>query len=279
MIKWDGHTHTKFCKHGSPAETGEYIERAAAQGFQRYTLSEHPPLPDRWVKNEQLMAELAMNREELPAYLRYAQDMKAKYADSIEVTVGLEMDYLDGYESFSDRLLDSCGDVLEDVVVSVHYLAGVEGMRCLDFTPEDFREGILAFYGGSMDAVVDAYYDQVELAVAWAAKLPYRKRLGHINLIEKFSSALPPVDPAQSERRLRAILPKLAEAGLSVDVNTAGLRVSTCGRSYVPEWFVRECVKRGIPCVYGSDAHRPDHVGYGWDWYEKTIKSASEGWD
>lgn len=267
VLKWDGHTHTKFCYHGCDAAQEEYLERAIRLGFERYTMSEHPPLPEGWVDDARLMQELAMPAEELPRYMEYALDMKRRYSGAIEVTVGLELDYLHGALSYTERIVDRWQSRLEDVVYSVHYLPGVGGMRCIDFTPEDFRDGLLAYYG-SMEAVVEEYYNHVEAAIEWAAQLPMRKRIGHINLIEKFRGALPEIDDAQIERRLRAIVPKLAAAGVGIDVNTAGLRVPTCGKPYVPEWFLRECLKQGIPCVYGSDAHRPEHVGTGWDWYE-----------
>ncbi|MFF2158704.1 histidinol-phosphatase HisJ [Paenibacillus chitinolyticus] len=269
-FKWDGHTHTKFCYHGNPAEEPAYLDRAIELGFERYTISEHPPLPDKWIDNPRLMAELAMPMEELPDYLAYAEEMKARYAGRIEVTVGLEMDYLYGREDFSDALLDRYGSRLEDVVVSVHYLPGAGGMRCIDFTADDFREGLLAHYG-SMDAVAEEYYNHVEKAIEWAAGLPMRKRLGHVQLIEKFREALPPISPELIERRLTALLPKLQETGVGIDVNVAGLRVPTCGQTYVPRWFLAACASRGIPLIYGSDTHKPEHVGADWAWFETAF--------
>jgi histidinol-phosphatase (PHP family) len=276
MVKWDGHTHSKFCYHGHPAEQTLYLDKAVELGFERYTISEHPPLPERWVDDPKLMAELAMPDTRLPDYFAYVQEMKARYADRIEVTIGLEIDYLHGAESFSDRLVDRWGRELEDVVVSVHYLPGVGGMRCIDFTPEDFRDAFLGYYG-SMDRIVDEYYNHVEMAIEWAARLPMRKRIGHINLIEKFAKSLPPIDEALMRRRLEGIVPKLKAAGLGLDVNVAGFRVATCGKAYVPPWLIRTCLNEGIELVYGSDAHRPDHVGADWDWFERGIRTADGG--
>jgi len=271
MLKWDGHTHTKFCRHGNPAESELYLDRALELGFERYSLTEHPPLPERWVKDEKLMEELAMGLEELPAYLDYGLRLKDQYAGRLEVCLGLELDYLDGHEGFSERLVEGREGVLEDLIISVHYLPGVEGMRCIDFTPDDFREGLIAYYG-SMNQVAEEYFHHVEKAIAWAAGLPGRRRMGHLGLIEKFREVLPVEDDGLVDRRLRALLPKLADAGLGVDVNTAGLRVATCGKPYLPEWFIRECRLRGVPLVYGSDSHRPDHVGTGWDWFAEQVR-------
>ncbi|MDI4644013.1 histidinol-phosphatase HisJ [Cohnella hashimotonis] len=271
-LKWDGHTHTKFCYHGSPAESEAYLDRAIELGFARYTLSEHPPLPDRYVDDPKLMAELAMPERELPEYMAYAAAVKARYADRIEVAVGLEMDYLPGMTDYSDRLIAPWLGELEDIVVSVHYLPGKGGMRCIDFTPTDFADAFLDHYG-SMDAVAEAYYDAVEGAIAWASTLPgsIRRRIGHVNLIRKFQRELPPMNAERARARLEALLPKLKAAGVGLDVNVSGFRKPTCGEAYVPEWLIDRCIAEGIELVYGSDTHKPAEVGADWDWFERAI--------
>lgn len=276
MLKWDGHTHTRFCYHGSGAELTEYVDRAIAHGFERYSITEHPPLPEGWVPNEPLMAELAMPMPELPAYIDYVQRVKKKYAGRIELTVGLEMDYLHGNESFSDALMKPYLDVLEDAVVSVHYLPGEGGMYCVDFTAEDMRRNLLPVYG-SMDSLAEAYFDHMEKAIAWAAKLPMRKRIGHPLLIRKFRTELPSFDEALLKRRLNRVADLLAESGVGLDVNTAGLRVPTCGEAYAPEWFVRKCLAAGVEVVYGSDSHKPEQVGFGYDWFEAATVGNAKG--
>ncbi|CAM3918129.1 histidinol-phosphatase HisJ [Cohnella lubricantis] len=274
MLKWDGHTHTRFCYHGSGAELSEYVDRAIALDFERYSVTEHPPLPERWVPDERLMDELAMPLAELPAYIEYVQRVKKQYEGRIELTVGLEMDYLHGSTSFSDELMKPYLDVLEDAVVSVHYLPGEDGMYCVDFTADDLRRNLLPAYG-SMDSLADAYFDHMEQAIAWASKLPMRKRVGHPLLIQKFRTELPPIGEALLNRRLERIVRLLAESGVGLDVNTAGLRVPTCGQAYAPDWFVRKCQAAGVEVVYGSDAHKPEQVGFGYDWFAAAAAGGS----
>ncbi|MBH5319935.1 histidinol-phosphatase HisJ [Paenibacillus sp. GSMTC-2017] len=271
MIKWDGHTHTRFCYHGNDAIQELYLDRAIELGFERYTMSEHPPVPLQWIDDKKLWDELAMPAEELPDYMAYAKEMKRRYEGKIEVTVGLELDYLPGQLDFTERIVDKWHKDLEDVVYSVHYLPGVGGNRCMDYTADDFKLNILPYYG-TMENVVNEYYDRVEAAIEWTAQLPMRKRIGHINLIEKFQSELPPIDETLIKRRLEGVLPLLVKSNVGIDVNIAGLRVPTCGKPYVPEWFITECRKLEIPCVYGSDSHKPDQVGLGWDWYSEQMR-------
>jgi histidinol-phosphatase (PHP family) len=271
MIKWDGHSHTKFCKHGHPDELGRYLDRAVELGFGRYSITEHPPLPKRLVDDEQLMAELAMDFSEMPAYFEYVREYKKRYEGRLDVAIGLEFDYLHENFAFTEQIAEPWADVLEDSVMSVHYLPGRGGMRCIDYKPDDFRVHLLDYYG-TMEKVVDEYFDHVELAIETAVRLPGRKRIGHIGLIEKFRRELPPVDEAQIRERLVRVLPLLQQTGVGVDVNAAGLRVAACGKPYVPEWFIRECVAAGIECIYGSDSHKPEQVGFGWDYFEQAMR-------
>jgi len=275
-MKWDGHNHTQFCYHGSDATLRVYLERAVELGFERYSVTEHPPLPDGWLADGDLQRSLAMPAEQLSDYMVHVRNCKEEFVGKLDVAMGIELDYLDGRENFSLGLINQWEAYLEDAVVSVHYLPGVSGMRCIDFTPADFSDGLLDYYG-SMERVVDAYYNHVERAIDLAAQLPMRKRIGHINLIEKFRLALPTIDEYQMTRRLELLLPKLQANGVGIDVNTAGLRKSTCNRAYVPQWFIEACVAHGIECVYGSDAHHPEDVGAGWDWFEGVMKPLGRG--
>ncbi|MBD2868652.1 histidinol-phosphatase HisJ [Paenibacillus sp. IB182493] len=272
-FKWDGHTHTNFCRHGSDAPMDLYLDQAIRLGFHRYSITEHPPLPEAYVDDPRLMKELAMKDVELPLYFEEAKRTKERYEGRIEVAVGLELDYLPEDPDFALRLVDKYGEKLEDVVFSVHYLPGIGGNQCVDYTPETFSEKLIKHYG-SMDKVAEEYYNHIEAAIEWAAGLPCRKRIGHINLIEKFRLTLPELDESLVRRRLSGILPKLEAAGAGVDVNTAGFRKPTCGKAYVPEWFMAECVRRGIPLVFGSDSHKPEEVGSGWDWFEAALSEA-----
>ena len=47
-MKWDGHTHTNFCPHGTKDKIEEYIEQAIRLGFTDYSITEHAPLPENF---------------------------------------------------------------------------------------------------------------------------------------------------------------------------------------------------------------------------------------
>lgn len=272
MIKWDGHTHTQFCYHGNPAPVDEYIERAIELGFKRYSITEHPPIPEKWVLDEALYSELAMSVAEVPQYFKEIKRCKEKYGDKIEIVSGLELDYLFKHTDYTENLIEQFSNDIDDVVYSVHYLPGKDGENfCVDYTAPYFIEHLLNYYG-TIDAVVDAYFDHIELAIIHAGTFKMRKRIGHLLLIKKFEQALPPFNEEQITRRLQQLIPLLKANQVGIDVNIAGKRVGTYGQAYVPASFIQQCMAEGIECVYGSDAHKPEQVGLYWDWFEETIR-------
>jgi histidinol-phosphatase (PHP family) len=56
----------------------------------------------------------------------------------------------------------------------------------------------------------------------------------------------------------------IAEAGIAVEVSTAGLR-KPAGEIYPARAFLEMCVEAGVPVALSSDAHRPEDVGADYD--------------
>ena len=165
----DGHTHSQFCPHGSREATEQFIERAIALGFETYSLTEHPPLPRDFI-DPTADHSCGMRQEDLEPYLLHAQKLKKRYAERIEIRVGLEVDYIPGYESDVRTMLNDYGSQMDDALLSVHFLEGKGGWRCVDLSPEDFQDGLIDVYG-SVEAVHGAYWTFVKQAVearSWA---------------------------------------------------------------------------------------------------------------
>ncbi|MCP4297475.1 MAG: PHP domain-containing protein, partial [Proteobacteria bacterium] len=93
MKKWDGHTHTEFCPHGSQDATVERIEKAIEQGFTHYSLTEHAPLPEDCLSDPQLRDECGMSIKKTDEYFRFIHELKKVYKKKITLLVGLEIDF------------------------------------------------------------------------------------------------------------------------------------------------------------------------------------------
>ncbi|UVI31044.1 histidinol-phosphatase HisJ [Paenibacillus spongiae] len=272
----DGHTHTEFCYHGSGEKAELYVAQAIKSGFGMYSLTEHTPLPSqlsRQIPNgPELIAELAMPDHELPQYLGMAEELKAKYKSQIELLVGLEVDYIPGMESYTRQLLDNCGNRLEDGVLSVHFLPGKNGWRCVDYKPDDFKDGLIDYYG-SVEKVYEAYYEAIEQSVEADLGPNKPRRIGHLTLIHKYQDIYRPQDPDCCRDTILRILNKIKEREMELDFNVAGLFQPACNEIYPSDWILREAYRLGIPMVYGSDSHRVEHVGRGYDAFQETMRS------
>jgi histidinol-phosphatase (PHP family) len=70
-----------------------------------------------------------------------------------------------------------------------------------------------------------------------------------------------------------AALRAVAAAGMRVEINTAGLRKAV-GEAYPAPALLVEAHALGVPLVLGSDAHRPEHVGYAFDRAAELARAA-----
>lgn len=267
----DGHTHTEFCPHGSREATEQFIDRAIALGFESYSLTEHPPLPRGFIDPTPDRS-CGMRWEELEPYLMHAQELKRRYADRIEIRVGLEVDYIPGYESDVRDMLNTHGAELDDALLSVHFLEGRGGWRCVDFSPEDFQEGLIDPYG-SIEAVHQAYWAVVKQAIE-ADLGPYKpRRMSHLSLVHKFQLKYPLKNPQHFRAQVSEILDAIQERGMELDLDAAGLFKPDCLEIYPAPWILAEAVKRRIPIVYGSDTHSVKGVGQGFDETMRILNS------
>lgn len=259
-IKWDGHTHGPYCRHGSSASMESYIVRAVDLGFQRISLTEHPPLPDQWLKDVSVQRILGMDKEDLPHYLEDALVVKKKFQETIDVRIGYELDYLEDNEDFIWMLLERGKHAIEEVIISVHYLPGKNGMRCVDLSAQDIQEGLLTYYG-CMERLVEVYFEHQERAITLAQKFDVPVRLGHVTLIDKFLKNLPAYDLEMKKPYLDDVYNMLAKSRIQLDANMAGIDIPSCGVSYPAMAEIIRAKEIGVSCIFGSDAHAPESIG------------------
>ena len=93
----DGHIHSPYCPHGSSDRFEQYIKKAIEVGVMVMTFTEHFPLPKNF-KDPSPENDSAMSEEHLLAYFKELKELKEKYKHSIKINIGVEVDYIEGYE-------------------------------------------------------------------------------------------------------------------------------------------------------------------------------------
>jgi len=109
----DYHIHTHLCGHAS-GQPFEYVQHALSCGLQEIGFSDHAP----FVSHED--PGVTMNREQLPLYHQMIKDLQGEYKDRISIKLGIEADYMPGFEDKTKELLD--GYSFDYVMGSVHFI-------------------------------------------------------------------------------------------------------------------------------------------------------------
>ncbi|PRO64249.1 histidinol-phosphatase [Alkalicoccus urumqiensis] len=251
----DGHIHTPFCPHGTADNLESYIHTAKERDAQSLTFTEHAPLP-RTFDDPVPGKDSGMASEQLHPYLQAVTAAKEKWKNDIEIKVGLEVDYIHGYEAETKALLDEAGPYLDDAVLSVHFLPLNDRFHCIDFSPESFGE--IVKEAGSLQAVYALYFEQVKQSIQADLGTYKPDRIGHMTLVRKFQKRFP--RDFSDEIWQFEVLDLVLQYGMSLDINTAGRYKPDCGEMYPPGKTAETAARMGIPLVYGSDAHASKQV-------------------
>lgn len=272
-IKWDGHTHTELCRHGSGDSTAAMVEKSIELGFSVYSITEHAPVPEGLMGDKVFELELGLGQDEMQTYFKLIKDLKRIYGKKIEIRSGLEVDYLPGYELYTQEMLKEWNHELEEILFSVHFMQGKGGIRCIDFTPEDFCDGLISHYGDAL-SVHHAYWRMIKDMLALDLNFNKPIRIGHLALIYKFYKEFPLENATDfSAVFFEEILKTIQQKGYSLDYNMAGNTQKLWQQPYMLEPIFQWCQKYGIDLVYGSDAHKVSAVGQYHAQFEQLIQN------
>ncbi|KGR78016.1 histidinol-phosphatase HisJ [Ureibacillus manganicus] len=270
-MKKDGHTHTEFCPHGSGEEVELFIQKAIELGFTEYSITEHNPLPQSFMEQvsgePEAISTGGMNAGDVETYLKKMQNLKEKYKSELKINVGFEIDYLPGFENWTMDFLREYGKQIDDSILSLHFQMGNGGFRSIDFSAEDYEDGLVKHYG-SFQKVQEKYFSDYLNMVESDLGNFKPKRMGHLTLCQKFQTYFKNENTELSTESLMLvdqILTRIVEKGYELDFNTAGLFKEYCGETYPPSNVMQLIRKKGVPFVYGSDSHAIKDLGRGYD--------------
>ncbi|KGR76756.1 histidinol-phosphatase HisJ [Ureibacillus sinduriensis] len=259
-MKKDGHIHSPFCPHGTKDPFEKYIEKAIEENFSEITFTEHAPLPTNFA-DPTPNKDSGMKPKDLTAYLETLKQLKQHYKDRITIKVGLEVDYIIGYETETRALLDIAGPLLDDAILSVHFLKHNDTYACIDFSDGVYMD--FARQLGGIETLYNLYYDTILQSID--ANLGHFKprRIGHPTLVHKFQ--LVHGEKIDDDRRIIEVLTKMKEKGYELDVNSAGLSKPFCKVPYPPMHMIEYARSISLPLIFGSDAHsvKDLHQHYG----------------
>jgi histidinol-phosphatase (PHP family) len=202
-----------------------YCEVAKSRGVRQMGITEH----DRYLDKIDVAAFQEAREGSLEVALR----------------LGIEIDFVPGQEDRMDA--DSTALPYDYVIGSVHRVDGDEVDRATDqsvYERYETYELYAAYYRNVREAALSGRFEVI----------------GHPDLIKIFRR----YPDGDISPLLEETADAVAESGVVVDVNAAGLR-KPVGEIYPSQKFLEMFHRRGVPIILSSDAHAPEEVAAGYD--------------
>jgi histidinol-phosphatase (PHP family) len=186
-------------------------------------------------------------------YISLIERNRNDFDGKISVRVGFEVDFPfhDTFDSsyFNDERIDY-------FIGSCHYIGdwAFDHPACIDeFGRRDINE------------VYRQYYDIIG-RMAGTGRINI---IGHFDLVKKFGHRA----TADFKSKIEKITGMISNAGIAVEINTAGLR-KPVGEIYPDRAILDIFFNGNVPITLGSDSHHPEEVGYMFDKAVEMFKKA-----
>lgn len=243
MIRCSLHNHTTWCDGAHTPE--EMVLEALRLGSGTVGIAEHSPFPKE--------PEAGIEPGRLGDYYRELCLLKARYAGQIEVAVGLEQDVFSPAPDCSFNYL----------IGSVHYIEKDGKLRAVDVSREDLEQTVREAFGGDPLAFAEHYYRT-------AAKVPALTGcdiIGHFDLVTKFNRGMRlfDTDATRYRRAVMEALEELQPRGQLFEINSGAVAKGYRGEPYPELWILRVLRQQGAQIVLSSDAHRKEHILFGFE--------------
>jgi histidinol-phosphatase (PHP family) len=254
MKKFNHHTHSYFCD-GSSAPV-EYVDEAIRLGFSTLGFSSHAPVP---FKNT-----FALKEERRPEYRQAIRELQLKYADRLEVYLGLEIDYISGLSRDFDFYRNDMG--LDFVIGGVHLVRREDEEKGLWFIDgphyETYDQGLEEIFHGDVRKGVKTYYQSVcDMIITQKPDV-----VAHMDKIKmhnggRFFTEDEPWYVAMVDETIEVI----AQSGCIVEINSRGIYKKRCPDLFPSLDILKKLNRLKVPVTFSTDAHTPSELNLGMD--------------
>ncbi len=254
MITVDTHIHTHF-SHGK-ASVQEMFDAAQAKGMTVFGFSEHSPRPAGFDYPTDYKQKLTAA---WPEYVRQVSALKEN-PQGVQVLLGIEMDWTVGQEDYIRQKLTA--DPFDYVIAGIHFL----DTWGFDFSPQDWAHW--------SDDEKFARYEAFFVTMTRMAQTGLFDIVAHPDIIKIFSvdAFTRWMQTAPAKDAVRAALCAVKEAGMAMEVSSAGLR-KLCAEIYPGPFFMETARDLRLPISFGSDAHSTASVGYAFNVLETYART------
>lgn len=242
------HSHCLYCD--GRASMDDFIRFAISEGFTSYGISSHAPLP--------FATAWTMERDCMDDYLAEFHRLKERYADKIELVIGLEIDYLNEESQPAAPFFQELP--LDYRIGSVHMLYDPVGTIVDIDTPADvYRDLVNTHFEGDLDSVIRLYYSRLRRMVERGGF----DIVGHADKMHYNASCYRPslLEESWYDLLVSDYFAEIARRGYILEINTKAYH--TLGTFYPNERYFPLFKELGMRVQVNSDAHYPERINSG----------------
>ena len=249
MYRADSHTHTQQSLD-SQAPMEEQVKRAIALGFDELVITDHH---ESDVKSTNYFLQT-----DIDDYIHHFNNVESKYKAQINLKLGAEI----GYEARGKDVLAKFvqDNPFEFIICSIHSLQG-EDLYFGDFFKNKTKK--------------QAYIDYFKAVLACVQEFNEFDVFGHLDFICRYGDyENKDLDYLDYKELIDEILKTLINKSKGIEINTSGIRYKV-GHMH-PRLDIIKSYKQlgGQIITIGSDAHRPQDIGHGYEEARALLKQA-----
>jgi len=245
------HTHPNLLK--KPEQADLFINRAIELGFDEICFTDHMPFTVTGDEHDRIPF------GGIAKYCNAVREIAGKYEKKIKIKLGIEIDYHPSCLTEIESVLSE-GD-FDYVIGSSHLNISGFGIPFSATTRTEFARMVLENY---LSAVNSGYFDTISHLDVYRWVFSEEKVYPLINDGYTYRSNLD---------LIYRIFESLEKTGVNLEINAAPLYKKFDELGAYPETDILNISRKfKLNYVYGSDAHFPDKVGFGYDYFAKIVQ-------
>lgn len=239
----DMHMHPNFINH--PENFDIFVQKAIEKGMETICITEHMPL----------LHDTMHDRLPHNSVARYCEEVKRRsspYAGRIRILCGIEVDYHPAYEPEIEAVLRE--GTFDYIIGSTHlHVPRLETLKAAR-THSQFVE---MTYANTLLCAKSGYFDAI----------------AHMNMY-RWIFTRPDLYPLEKDEdtienhaeQIDLILSEMEKRNIRLEINTHHFEATGLQEDIYPDAMIASmALERRIAGVFGSDAHRPESIAFGYE--------------
>lgn len=235
----DLHIHTEFsgdCRIPAVRQ----VEQAIALGMKEICITDH--------HDYDVISDTDFTLD-LEAYIPFMKKLQTQYENRIRINIGIELGLQLHIKDYLDRLIRKYP--FDFIIGSSHFVDGLDPYFSDYFEGRTEREGYERYF---------------EAALARVKGMDCFDSIGHLDYVVRYGPNKNREYDYQAYREyIDPILKTLIEKGIGLECNTGGFKYQLGHPNPCEEILIRYGELGGEILTIGSDAHMPEHIGYGFN--------------